>query len=419
MTTDRKAGMTESVLEPFNPFDPAFHEDPYRVYRTYRESDPVHLRPASEISPMGGVYLFRYADVAAALKDNRVGRERQKLIPPDEMPRLPDEYMPFVNMATNWMLFRDPPDHTRLRMLVNRAFTPRTIEKRKDEIAAIADALIDDVADHGEMDLIADFAFLLPVTVIAQMLGVHYNDRRMFRDWSAALASAIDARASNEGFAAASEATLALTEYLQAIFAARRTDPQDDLISMLLDIQRTEGQERLSDDEMVATCILLLVAGHETTTNLIGNGTLALLHNRDQWDTLLANPGNVVTAVEEMLRYDAPVQMTFRYALEDVEIDGVAVERGQQVGMVLGSANRDPDQYPDPDVLDVTREPRVPGSFGFGIHFCLGAGLARAEGQIALETLLRRTPDLQLQSADQEWRPTVAFRGLERLPVTF
>lgn len=408
-----------SVLEPFDPFVPGMKSNPYEHYRLYREQDPVHQRPPSEFNPRGSVFLFRYADIAAALKDNRLGREHQKLIPEDQRPEIPEAFKPFANMSHNWMLFRDPPTHTRLRMLVNRAFTPRTVEKRKDAIARIADDLIDEVEARGEMDLIADFAFPLPVTVIAQMLGVRYDDRRQFREWSATLATAIDVRVSDEGYGAASVATLALTEYLQEIFADRRRNPQDDLISTLLEIQRTEGQEKLSDDEMVATCVLLLVAGHETTTNLIGNGTLALLQNRDQWDLLVSNPDLVTRAVEETLRYDSPIQMTFRYAFENVEIDGVTIQPGQQVGMMLGSANRDPGHYPDPDRLDVTRAPRVPGSFGFGIHFCLGAGLARAEGQIALETLLRRTPNLQLASSLPEWRENIAFRGLERLPVTF
>ena len=408
-------------LDVFDPQSPEFHADPYPVYRRYREADPVHVMPPTDFSPQGRVFLFRYADIATALKDNRLGREPGSHNPDLQPKEMPEAFKPFAEMSSNWMLFRDPPVHTRLRMLVNRAFTPRTIENRKHEIAGVADDLIDEVEQQGEMDLIADYAFLLPVTVIAQMLGVRYDDRRMFRGWSASLAAAIDVRATNDAYAEASVSTLALTEYLHDIFAEHRSNPQDDLISALLDIQREEGQARLSDDEMVATCILLLVAGHETTTNLIGNGTLALMRQRDQWDALLANPDGITTAVEETLRYDAPVQMTFRRAYEDIAMDGVTIKAGQSVGFVLGSANRDPEHYPEPERLDVTRQPKVPGSFGFGIHFCLGAGLARAEGQIALETLLRRTPNLRLASCAEppEWRPNIAFRGLERLPVTF
>jgi cytochrome P450 len=408
------------MQEPFDPFSQEFRADPYTTYRRFREQDPIHFRPTVNPLSDGTWYLFRYADIAGALKDGRLRREVQQLLPPGAMPEIPEEHRPFMQLANNWMLLRDPPVHTRLRMLVNRAFTPRTVESRRAHIAAIANNLIDEVEADGRMDLIGDFAFLLPVTVIAEMLGVHSEDHRQFRDWAVALASAVDVRTSNDAHLEASHAAVQLSAYLQDVIADRRKTPQDDLISHLIAVQEAEGTERLSDEEMVATAILLLVAGHETTTNLIGNGTLALLQNRAQWEGLLANAGGVVTAVEELIRYDSPVQITFRVAFEDMEIGDQPIKRGDTVGMVLGAANRDPEHYPDPETLDVTRKPRIPGSFGFGIHFCLGAGLARAEGQIALETLLRRTPDLQLASdGEPAWRPTIAFRGLERLPVTF
>lgn len=408
------------LVDAFDPFSAEFRADPYPVYRYYREQDPVHFRPTDNPLSDGTWYLFRYADVAAALKDRRLGREIQQLLPPGMQPEIPETHQPFVQMANNWMLMRDPPTHTRLRLLVNRAFTPRTVETRRAHIADIANELLDEIETAGSMDLIADFAFLLPVTVIAEMLGVHTSDRRQFREWAVDLAAAVDVRTSDDSHIAASQAAVQLSAYLQDVVADRRKTPQDDLVSHLIAVQDVDGMEKLSDDEMIATLILLLVAGHETTTNLIGNGTLALLRNRSQWEYLLANPDGIVPAVEELLRYDSPVQMTFRVVFEDSEIGGQPLRRGDTVGMVLGATNRDPEHYPDPEKLDVARTPKVPGSFGFGIHFCLGSGLARAEGQIALETLLRRTPNLAVASdGPSDWRPTIAFRGLERLPVTF
>lgn len=406
-------------IEPFNPHTAEFSANPYATYRYYRERDPVHPGTPILSTTPGLWYLFRYADIAEALKDNRLGRETHRLAPSDARPPDPEEHRPFKEMASNFMLFRDPPTHTRLRMLVNRAFTPRTVEKRRASIAAIADELVDAVAPAGQMDLITDFAFQLPVAVIVEMLGVRIEDRTKFREWAGRIAAAVDVRTSNDALIPASEATLNLTAYLDEIIDERRLEPQDDLISQLVAVQDQEGPERLSDDEMIATCVLLLIAGHETTTNLIGNGTLALLQHREQWDALLDGQAEVVNAVEELVRYDSPVQMTFRAAFEDLAIGDQPIRRGEMIGMVLGSANRDPERYPDPERLDVTRKPDVPASFGFGIHFCLGAGLARLEGQVAFETLLRRLPNLQLATDMPRWRPNIAFRGLESLPVTF
>jgi cytochrome P450 len=234
-----------------------------------------------------------------------------------------------------------------------------------------------------------------------------------------ALAAGIDVRSSPEVFARASEAVLGLSAYLETIIAERRRRPQDDLITSLVAVQAQEGPTRLSDEELLATCVLVLVAGHETTVNLIGNGTLALLQRRDQWEQQAREPARVANAVEELLRYDSPVQMTFRFALEDVEIGGRQLRCGDNVALVLGAANRDPEQFADPDRLDIGRQVGSLSSFGFGIHFCLGAPLARAEGQIALATLLRRLPDLRLATNTPEWRDTIAFRGLKQLPVTF
>ncbi len=408
-----------SSIEPFDPFRPDFRADPYPVYRRYREQAPVNWGIAAIPGFPGCWYFFRYRDVEAGLKDPRFGRELRRLVPPEALPPVPEAHRPFVQAVGNFMLFRDPPTHTRLRSLVSRAFTPRMVERRRPRIAAIADELLDAVEPRGAMDLIADYAFPLPVMVIAELLGVRPEDHDRFRAWSMAVAAAIDVRATADVYAVASEATVGLMDYLRDVVAERRQRPEDDLISGLVAIQQEGGDDRLTDDELLATCGLLLVAGHETTVNLIGNGLLALLRHPEQWERLSREPAGVTNAVEELLRYDSPVQMTFRFAFEDVALDGQAIKRGDQVCFVLGAANRDPEQFPDPERLDIGRRVSWPSSFGFGIHYCLGAPLARLEGQLALEAVLRRMPGLRLATDTTDWRDNIALRGLQRLPVTF
>ena len=410
---------TTPAVTPFDPLAPTFHADPYPVYRQYRELDPVNWgEPLYPETEAGCWYLFRYADVVDALRDVRFGREGHRLLPPDAPPPPPPGA--FRQLAGGFMLFRDPPVHTRLRGLVNKAFTPRAVAVLRPQVRAIADALLDQaVAKGGAFDLIADYAFPLPVTVIAHILGVPPEDHRHFRGWSSDLAAAIDVRAGRDAEIRdrADRTTEELTAYLRQIVAARRRTPRDDIISALLVAE--DGGERLSEQELLATCVLLLLAGHETTVNLIGNGTLALLTHLDQWDRLRQEPSFIPGAIEELLRYESPVQMTFRNAFADVELGGKTIRRGDLVGLVLGAANRDPAHYPNPDRLDVARTVGRAATFGMGIHFCLGAGLARLEGEVAFEALLLRMPELRLAMDAPEWRPDVALRGLKALPVSF
>ena len=396
--------MSEEVL--FNPLLPEFHANPYPFYKRLREKEPIHQ------SPMGFWVLTRYEDCVAVLRDQRFGREEfQQMLTAvygdgTEMPRS--------------MLFRDPPDHTRLRALVSKAFTPRMIETMREHIQEIVDRLLDRVQDAGRMDVIEDLAYPLPVTVICEMLGVPVDDHASIRGWSADIARSLDAIGlpSDEGIVERGrKSRRALGDYFRRLVPERRARPQDDLLSGLLAAE--EQGDKLTQDEVIAMCLLLFIAGHETTVNLIGNGTLALLRHPDQLTKLRAEPALIGNAVEELLRYDSPVQRTARITTTEVELAGQLLPKGALVITALGAANRDPAQFADPDRLDVTRKDPRHISFGFGIHFCLGAPLARVEGQLALGTLLRRAPDLALAEANPEWRESSVLRGLKRLDVTF
>jgi cytochrome P450 len=392
----------------FNPFLPEFHADPYPFYRRLREEDPVHR------SPLGFWVLTRYDDCVTVLRDPRFGREEfQQMLSAvyggEESDRLPRS-----------MLFRDPPDHTRLRALVSKAFTPRVVEQMREHIQGIVDRLLDRALGRGGMDVIEDLAYPLPVTVICEMLGVPVGDHASIRGWSADIARSLDAIGLPSDQAIVDRgraARRALGDYFRALVPGRRARPQADLLSGLLAAE--EQGDRLSEPEVISMCLLLFIAGHETTVNLIGNGLLALLRHPEQLAKVQADPGLVPNAVEELLRYDSPVQRTARMTTCDLDLAGHRLERGTMVVAALGAANRDPAQFPDPDRLDVTRRDVRHISFGYGIHFCLGAPLARLEGQLALGTLLRRAPGLALAEPEPEWRESSVLRGLRRLRVTF
>jgi cytochrome P450 len=375
-----------------------FLKDPYVQYKALRERDPVHFNEAR-----GTWMLLRYSDMVEVLRDDdRFSAERGG---------------PNMDDAPRSMLNSDPPSHTRLRTLVNKAFTARTVRNLQNRIQEIVDGLIDNVADKGEMEAIVDFAYPLPITVIAEMLGVPAADRDFFRDQSQKIAVALGPIEDMEVAMQALDGRNHLVSYFNELIPTRREDPDEDLITALL--QAEEAGDFLSPGELLAMLLLLLVAGHETTVNLIGNGLLALLRHPDQFERLRTEEGIGRSAIEELLRYDSPVQMTGRLAKEDVVIAGHQVEKGQNISTIVASANRDPDVFPDPETLDLTRTPCNHLSFSAGIHFCLGAQLARIEGQIALSTLVRRFPDLKLATTDLRWRPAPILRGLEALPVTF
>lgn len=397
----------------FNPLLPEFRVNPYPFYHQLRAADPVHWSAF-----FGFWVLSRYADCVTVLRDaTRFSADPKDLANYEMLMQGLGEDRPLMQMQQKWMLLMNPPDHTRLRTLVTKAFTPRVVEGMRPRIQDLVDQLLDDVQTAGTMDVIADLAYPLPAIVIAGMLGVPVEDRDKLKGWSSTLARTLDPIITPEILAAGDEATLAFIDYFSGLVAKRRQDPQDDLLSGL--IAAEEQGDRLSEDELLATAVLLFGAGHETMMNLIGNGLLALLRNPDQLEKLRRDPLLIQSAVEEFLRYDGSVQMTGRTAVEDLEIDGRAVSKGQQVIILLGAANRDPAQFPDPDRLDITRVENRHIVFSHGIHHCLGAPLARAEAQIAINTLLRRMPALRLRNEGLEWREMVTLRGLKALSVVF
>jgi cytochrome P450 len=391
----------------FNPMDPEFVADPYPTYQRLRSEDPVHL------SPLGFWVLTRYEDVVGSLRDPRFAKEPMIAAVAARLGITPTG----IGIS---MLDRDPPDHTRLRSLASKAFTPRVVEALRPRIQQIVDGLLEDVAGAHTMDLIEQFAYPIPVNVICEMLGVPVADHEQFKGWSLDLARGLDSimlGPDSEVFKRSGQAREGLSSYFRTLIAERRRAPREDLLSAL--IAAEEAGDKLSEPELLAMCILLLVAGHETTVNLIGNGTLALLRHPDQLRMLRERPELIVTAVEELLRFDGPVQRTARTPTEDVTLGGRTIPKGEIVMPFIGAADRDPAQFRDPERLDITRTDNRHIAFGWGIHFCLGAPLARIEGQIAINTLLRRLPKLALAVDRPEHRHSLTLRGLVSLPVSF
>jgi pimeloyl-[acyl-carrier protein] synthase len=393
----------------FDPFDPAFIADPYPVYHRLRREDPVHRHP------LGFYVLTRYDDVAALLRDERFGRGGYRALLAGRFGGDEEE-----TGAAASMLFTDPPDHTRLRTLVSKAFTPRVVETMRPHIQALVDDLLDRAAARGGMDVIAELAYPLPVTVISELLGVPREDADRIKQWSGDLARALDAIATPvepDVIVRGRQASRAIRHRFADLIAQRRGEPRADLLSAL--VAAEEAGDRLSEEELMATCVLLYVAGHETTVNLIGNGLLALLRHPAQWERVVADPSVVPAAVEELLRYDGPVHRVGRIATVDVELGGRLIPAGSLVVGLPGAANRDPAHFPDPDRLDVGRRPERHLAFGWGIHICLGAPLARLETQVALRSLAARWPRLALATDRPEWRAGITLRGLAALSVRF
>ncbi|HEV7470690.1 MAG TPA: cytochrome P450 [Pseudonocardia sp.] len=392
-----------------------FLADPHALYRVLRDERPV----ARAVTPLGlRVWLVaRHADAREALNDPRLSKDGGRFMELlDRHSVAPDKRMAFADSLAGHMLNSDPPDHTRLRKLVNRAFTVRSISRMRPRIEAIAHALADDMearatAGDGSVDLLDTFAFPLPMTVICELLGVPDGERDAFRRWSNTLLSA--GTAQERGAAGA-----AMAEFLARLVADKATNPGDDMLSAI--VQATDDADRLSPREATSMAFLLLVAGHETTVNLIGNGVLALLTHPEQLAELRADPGLTPAAVEEFLRFDGPVNLaTLRYTTEPVTISGTEIPAGEVVMVALTAADRDAERYPDPDVLDLHRDTGQHVAFGYGIHHCLGAPLARLEGEIAFRTLLDRFPDLALAAEPETlaWRSSTLIRGLTSLPV--
>ncbi|WP_199789582.1 cytochrome P450 family protein [Sorangium cellulosum] len=397
-------------LAPVNLASPDFKPNAYAIYARLRAEEPVH-RTALEDGRVLWL-VTRYDDCVAALKDERLVKDWRPLgidlYGPDEARMQLDRHM----------LNTDPPTHTRLRAIVNKAFTPKLVEGLRDRIQAIADDLLDQVQGRGEMDLVADYAFPLPIIVIAELLGVPVADRHRIRTWSDAVVGGVPTR---ERVDRAAGLIKEFKDYLLGMVEERRKAPREDLLSALVHVEE-EGAGKLDETELLSMVFLLLIAGHETTVNLIANGMLALLTHPAERERLRADPSLLRSAIEELLRYDSPVETaTFRFAREDVELGGAVIPKGDAVVVVLGSANRDPALTPSPESLDLAREPNRHIAFGLGIHYCLGAPLARLEGQIAIGTILRRMPNLALKVPPEsiEIRPSLLVRGPASLPVSF
>ena len=397
----------------FNPLAPEFIRDPYPHYARLRTTDPMHL------TPLGMYVASRHAEASLVMRDKRFGKDYPERTKRRYGPDIMSE--PIFRSFSLTMLQQDPPDHTRLRGLVVKAFTARRVEDMRPRIQQIVDETLDRIIPQGKMELIEDFAFRLPVTIICDMLGIPEEHRELFYTGSRNSGRILEPVPLSPEEIKQGNATNAMTEmYFQQLFELRRKNPGDDLTTQL--VQAEEDGSKLSNEELTANIVLLFGAGHETTVNLIGNGLLALHRNPDQLALLKANPGLITNAIEEFLRYDSSVQMTGRVALEDIDnLGGKKIPKGESVICLLGSANHDPAVYPDrPDSLDITRPKIRPLSFGGGIHLCLGAQLARIEAEVAIATLLRRLPDLRLDDAENpEWRPSFVLRGLKQVPASW
>ena len=395
---------------------PELLRNPHPTLARMRESAPIYHVQHMEF----GAYpwlVTRYEDSINLLNDERFTKDDARIPRKGERGSLsPDDYMMEAAGAINrHMLTLDPPDHTRLRGLIHKAFTPNMIRALEVRIQAITDTLIDGMLEKGQFDFIREFAFPLPVTVIAELLGIPHEDHDKFRNWSQTI---IMGGTRGADFDAVGIAALEFIMYFHEQFDARRAEPKDDLITAL--VQAEEAGDKLDQQELISMVFLLLVAGHETTVNLLGNGMLALLQHPDQKKLLAEHPELSKTAVDELLRYDGPVGVsTMRWALEDVDYYGVTIPAGEMVVASLLAANRDPEMFANPDGLDITRSPNKHIAFGNGIHYCVGAPLARMEGSIAFNTLLRRLPRMELTvDADAlEWNPTILLHGMKSMSV--
>jgi cytochrome P450 len=389
----------------FDPFDKAHRANPYPYLRRLREQAPIYR------NPLGHWLISRHADVTAVFRDKRFGHGTHLLQQNNFRRPVEGRSRPFIML--------DPPEHTRLRSLVNKAFTPRMVDRLEPRIQTIVDGLLDAALEQDTVDLMDAFAYSVPVMVISELLGVPREDMDSVKELSHVVARGVDPdfQHTPEEMKTRAKAFADFDEYFRGLAAQRRDNPRDDLLSGLVAVR--ESGSALSEGELLTTCILLYVAGHETTMDLLGNGTLALTRNPDQLAIFREDPSIAASAVEELLRYDPPTQMTRRTALEDVELDGHLIRQGEQVVLMRGAANRDPAAFPNPDDLDLTRADNKHVAFDGGIHFCLGAPLARLEGRIAFTTLIRRAPHLELAIDESElrYRDNLVIRGLVDLPI--
>jgi cytochrome P450 len=401
----------DAPLVEFNPFAPDFREDPYPSYARMRAAGPI-IRTL-----FGPLLVTQYAAADRVLRSPafRTPRGYRDADDPAGPPRY-DPNGPLSLHRRHWIVFQSGEAHTRLRRLITKVFTVRAVKRLAPRIETIVERLIAPSLERGAMEVIRDLAYPLPATVICELLGIPESDRDRFRAWAAAIVHTLDPIASDEHVAAAEQAMREWDPYLRELLAERRRQPGEALLDEMLGVE--EEGSRLTEDEIAANATFLFLAGHETTTNLIGNGLLALLRSPEQLERLRADLGVVENAVEELLRFESPVQFTSRVAIEPTEIEGARVEAEHPIMLALGAANRDERRYEHPEVLDVRRADVKPLSFGGGAHFCVGAALARVEGKIAFERLLGRIAKIELTTNQVAWRPGINFRALVELPIT-
>ena len=395
----------------FDPWDPAFLADPYPAYAELRAKGRVQY-----FEPTDQWLIPHHADVSALLRDRRLGRTYQHRFSYEDFGRTAPEpaHEPFHTLNDHGMLDLEPPDHTRIRRLVSKAFTPRTVERLKPYVTGLAGELVGRLVQEGGGDLLTDVAEPLPVAVIAEMLGIPESDRAPLRPWSADICGMYELNPPKDVAARAVRASVEFSEYLRELIAERRKEPGDDLVSGLI-AAHDEG-DRLTEQEMISTCVLLLNAGHEATVNATVNGWYALFRNPEQLAALRADHSLVPTAVEELMRYDTPLQLFERWVLDEIEVDGTTIPRGAEIAMLFGSANHDPEVFPHPERLDLTRADNPHISFSAGIHYCIGAPLARIELAASMTAVLEKAPTLAL-AAQPERKPNFVIRGLEGLRV--
>lgn len=409
-------------MQRFNMFGPEFKSNPYPTYERMRAEQPLFALPLGETTKTLW-YVTRYADVEACLRNHRdFVKDMRNTMTPAELAQLPEVPAP-VRLLSNHMVNVDAPDHTRLRALVSKAFNAHQVEKLAPQIQVIANTIIDEVGARGHMDLIDDYALPLPIAVITNMLGIPNADTRRFHAWSHAfVVSPATVQRSEKKLSRAGRMIEDFTSYMRDLIAERRCHPREDLITALIEVE--EAGDRLTEEELFSMIILLVVSGHETVANTIGNGVLALLQNPAQMALLQKHPELMPSAVEEIMRFDGSMERaTMRFAARDLSIGGQTIRRGDAVSLVLGAANRDPEVYNEPDTFNICRyrdgKSKRHMGLGLGVHYCLGAQLGRIEVAIAIETLLRRLPGLRLniEPKDIQWRSIPVVRSMVHLPV--
>lgn len=395
----------------FRPLDPAFMEDPYPTYARLRDEHPVAWGATPAVGYAGFWFVSRYADVAAGLKDNRFGREIARVMPADAFPPIPEAHKPLYAMLSDWMLFKDPPVHARLRRIAAPVFALRPVLAMRPRIEALIAAAMARIPDRGAFDIVSDFSSPLSIDIVADLMGVPEEDHPRVRGWVREITLSLDLVRTPERIIAGSRRAGELIGYFERLVAEHRRAPQGNLLSLL--IEAHDGGSFLDNHELLASCVLFLFAGHEASSLLIGNGLRALAAHPDQWAALRDGVVGAKSAVTELLRYDSPQQIAFRHALEDVTFGGVAIRKGQTVGFGLGSANRDPAVFPQADTLDLAREETRHLAFGAGIHTCAGSSLAQLEAELVFGALTRRFAELRVVSYQRQ--ESILVRGLAQL----